>query len=99
MHQLFSTQLLSPNASNKVIKILKHQGGGKCTGTCLDNTRLVLLDDVCLTTIFCLDIRQIIHLQVRPTDDVVLRRCSLSALSWGRLSSRLPHHAINYRTS
>jgi hypothetical protein len=43
MHQLFSTQLLSPNASNKAIKILKQQGGGKCTGTCLDNTRLVLL--------------------------------------------------------
>jgi hypothetical protein len=58
------------------------------------NTRLVLLDDVCLTTIFYLDIRQIIHLQVRPTDDVVLRRCSLSALSWGRL----PHHVINKRT-
>jgi hypothetical protein len=26
MHQLFSTQLLSPNASNKVIKFLKQQG-------------------------------------------------------------------------
>jgi hypothetical protein len=26
MHQLFSTQLLSPNASYKVIKILKQQG-------------------------------------------------------------------------
>jgi hypothetical protein len=25
MHQLFSAQLLSPNASNKVIKILKHK--------------------------------------------------------------------------
>jgi 2-keto-3-deoxy-6-phosphogluconate aldolase len=25
MHQRFSTQLLSPNASNKVIKILKHK--------------------------------------------------------------------------
>jgi hypothetical protein len=25
MHQLFSTQLLSPNASYKVIKILKHK--------------------------------------------------------------------------
>jgi hypothetical protein len=35
MHQLFSTQLLSPNASYKVIKILKQQGGGKCTGACL----------------------------------------------------------------
>jgi hypothetical protein len=29
MHQLFSTQFLSPNASYKVIKILKHQGKGK----------------------------------------------------------------------
>jgi hypothetical protein len=29
MHQLFSTQLLSPNASYKVIKIVKHQGKGK----------------------------------------------------------------------
>jgi hypothetical protein len=91
MHQRFSTQLLSPNASNKVIKILKQQGGGKCTGACLDNTRLVLLDDVRLSTIFCLDIRQIIHLQVRPTDDVVLRRCPLSALYWGHF----PHHVIN----
>jgi hypothetical protein len=36
MHQLFSTQLLSPNASNKVIKILKQQGGVKCTGACLE---------------------------------------------------------------
>jgi hypothetical protein len=35
MHQWLSTQLLSPNASNKVIKILKkQQGGGKCTGAC-----------------------------------------------------------------
>jgi hypothetical protein len=42
MHQRFSTQLLSPNASNKVIKILKQQGGGECTGACLNNTRLVL---------------------------------------------------------
>jgi hypothetical protein len=28
MHQWFSTQLLSPNASNKVIKFLKHQEKG-----------------------------------------------------------------------
>jgi hypothetical protein len=35
MHQLFITQLLSPNASNKVIKDFKQQGGGKCTGACL----------------------------------------------------------------
>jgi hypothetical protein len=36
MHQLFSTQLLSLNASNKVIKILKQQEGGKCIGVCLE---------------------------------------------------------------
>jgi hypothetical protein len=28
MQQLFNTQLLSPNASYKVIKFLKHQGKG-----------------------------------------------------------------------
>jgi hypothetical protein len=43
MHQWFSTQLLSPNASYKVIKILKQQGGDKCTEACLDNTRLVFV--------------------------------------------------------
>jgi hypothetical protein len=43
MHQRFSTQLLSPNASSKVIKILKQQGGGKCIGACLNNTRLVFV--------------------------------------------------------
>jgi hypothetical protein len=82
MHQRFSTQLLSPNASSKVIKILKQQGGGKCTGACLDNTRLVWLDVDHLTTILCLGIRQIIHLQV----------CSSAsprgvARTWGRLGS------------
>jgi hypothetical protein len=29
------TQLLSPNASFKVIKLFKTEGGGKCTGACL----------------------------------------------------------------
>jgi hypothetical protein len=67
MHQLFSTQLISPNASNKVIKILKQHEGGKCTGACLDNTRLVLLDVDHLTTIFCPGLDQVIHLQVRPS--------------------------------
>jgi hypothetical protein len=43
MHQWFSTQLVSPNASNKVIKILKYQGGDKCIGACLNNTRLVFV--------------------------------------------------------
>jgi hypothetical protein len=54
MHQLFSTQLLSPNASYKVIKILKDQGGGKCTGAFLDNTTLVLLGGDHLAISFCL---------------------------------------------
>jgi hypothetical protein len=57
MHQRFSTQLLSPNASNKVIKILKQQGGGKCTEACLNNTRLVLLDVDHLTISLCTGIR------------------------------------------
>jgi hypothetical protein len=58
MHQRFSTQLLSPNASYKVIKILKQQGGGKCTGACLSNTRLVLLGDVHLMIILVLALDQ-----------------------------------------
>jgi hypothetical protein len=58
MHQLFNTQLLSPNASNKVIKILKQQGGGKCTGACLHNTTLVLLDADYLTIILVLALDQ-----------------------------------------
>jgi hypothetical protein len=62
MHQLFSTQLLSPNASNKVIKILKHQEGGKCTGACLNNTRLVLLDGDHLAISLYSDTHSIIHL-------------------------------------
>jgi hypothetical protein len=35
MHQFLSTQLLSPNASFKVIKLFKTEEGGKCTGACL----------------------------------------------------------------
>jgi hypothetical protein len=35
MHQLFITQVLSPNVSYKVIKRLNHKEGGKCTGACL----------------------------------------------------------------
>jgi hypothetical protein len=94
MHQRFSTQLLSPNTSNKVIKILKQQGGGKRTGACLGNTRLVLLDDDHLTTILFLGTRSIIHLQVRPSASP----CGV-AHAWGRLGSGSPHHAINYHTS
>jgi hypothetical protein len=67
MQQLSGTQLLSPNASNKVIKILKQQGGGKCTGACLDNTTLVFvrrrsLDDHPLSWhLFRLSIFRLIH--------------------------------------
>jgi hypothetical protein len=35
MHQLFGTQLLSPNASNKVIKILKHKETDNAPGLAL----------------------------------------------------------------
>jgi hypothetical protein len=57
MHQLFSTQLLSPNASNKMIKILKHKERDNALGLAWNNTRFVLLDDVRLMTIFCLGTR------------------------------------------
>jgi hypothetical protein len=36
MHPLFITQLLSPNASYKVIKILKQQGGANAPGLAWD---------------------------------------------------------------
>jgi hypothetical protein len=35
MHQLFITQLLSPNASYQVIKHLKHMGGENAPGLAL----------------------------------------------------------------
>ena len=35
MHQLFITQLLSPNASFKVINHLKHKEGANAPGACL----------------------------------------------------------------
>jgi hypothetical protein len=40
MQQLFSTQLLSPNASYKVIKILKHKERDKAPGLALCCRRL-----------------------------------------------------------
>jgi hypothetical protein len=43
MHQLFSTQLLSPNASYKVIKILKHKESDNASGLAWNNTRLVFV--------------------------------------------------------
>jgi hypothetical protein len=43
MHQRFSTQLLSPNASNKVIKILKHKEVANAPGLAWSNTRLVFV--------------------------------------------------------
>jgi hypothetical protein len=82
MHQLFITQLLSPNASDKVKKHLKHKEGANALGLVWSNTRLVLLDDVHLAIIFCLDICQIIHLRFRPsTSSYGLAR------AWGRLGS------------
>jgi hypothetical protein len=97
MHQLLSTQLLSPNASYKVIKILKQQGGGKCTGACLDNTRLVFvrrrsLDD----QPFVLALVQSALLQVHPSASPCDLVHPLRHL-WVDLG-RLLHHAINYRT-
>jgi hypothetical protein len=68
MHQLFSTQLLSPNASYKVIKILKQQRKGvNAPGLAWNNTRLVFvrrrsLDDHPLSWhSFSLSIFRLIH--------------------------------------
>jgi hypothetical protein len=43
MHQLFITQLLSPNASDKVKKHLKHKEGANAPGLAWKNTRLVFV--------------------------------------------------------
>jgi hypothetical protein len=43
MHQLFSTQLLSPNAPYKAIKILKHKERDNAPGLAWNNTRLVFV--------------------------------------------------------
>jgi hypothetical protein len=93
MHQRFSTQLLSPNASNKVIKILKQQGGGKCTGACLSNTRLVLLDDDHLAIILVLALDQ-----AGSFISIIFWRSSRFPSPCGRLSSGSPHHVDNSRT-
>jgi hypothetical protein len=67
-------------ASEKDFKNIKE--GGKCTGACLSNTRLVLLDDVHLTISLYSDTRSIVHLQVGPS----ALSCGLSR-AWGRLGS------------
>jgi hypothetical protein len=51
MHQLVITQLLSLNASYKVIKHLKNKEGTNASGLVWYNTRLVLLDDDHLVSI------------------------------------------------
>jgi Fe-S cluster biogenesis protein NfuA len=43
MHQLFSTQLLSPNALYRVIKILKHKERDNAPVLARNNTRLVFV--------------------------------------------------------
>ena len=52
MHQLFITQLLSPNVSYKVIKHLNNKEGANAPGLAWDNTKSVLLDDDHLVSIF-----------------------------------------------
>jgi hypothetical protein len=94
MHQLFSTQLLSPNASNKVIKILKQQGGGKCTRACLDNTKLVFViwrplgDQLLFQYLLRLSVFRFIH------QYHLVKKPSFTT-SCGRLSSGSPHHVVN----
>jgi hypothetical protein len=84
MHQLFSTQLLSPNASYKVIKILKQQGGGKCTGAYLGNTRLVLLDVDHLTTILGLGTRSV-YPSSGSSISITMQSSPPVTSSWGQL--------------
>jgi hypothetical protein len=43
MHQLFITQLLSPNASDKVKKHLKHKEGANAPGLAWNNTTLLFV--------------------------------------------------------
>jgi hypothetical protein len=43
MHQLFITQLLSPNASDKVKKHLKHKEGANAPELAWNNTTLVFV--------------------------------------------------------
>jgi hypothetical protein len=72
-------------ASEKDFKNIK--GGGKCTGACLSNTRLVLLGDVHLTIILCFGTCQVIHPCVRPSASP----CGV-ARAWGRLGSSSASH-------
>jgi hypothetical protein len=47
MQQLFSTQLLSPNASSQVIKSLNNKERGKCTWACLVLQEVLGLSHIC----------------------------------------------------
>jgi hypothetical protein len=99
MHQLFSTQLISPNASYKVIKILKKtRKRDNALGLACNNTRLVFvrrrsLDNHPLSWYsFKLSIFRFIRLMTSSCGDV-------QSLHYPRVDlGRLLHHVINYRT-
>jgi hypothetical protein len=94
MHQLFSIKLLSPNASYKVIKILKHKERDNAPGLAWNDTRLVFvrrrsLDDHPLSWhSFSLSIFRFVH-----QHHLVSR--SRFTSSWGRLNFGPPRHIIN----
>jgi hypothetical protein len=93
MHQLFITQLLSPNASDKVKKHLKHKEGANAPGLAWNNTTLVFvrrcpLDEYPSTEhLLNLTIFRLVH-QLHPAD---------LARAWGRLgSSSASHDYLSY---
>jgi hypothetical protein len=90
MHQLFITQLLSPNASHKVKKHLKHKEGANAPGLAWDNTMLVLLDDGHLTINFYSDTR-LVHLTSGSSVDIILWVVLIHTLCFARFSTSVPN--------
>jgi hypothetical protein len=85
MHQLFSTQLLSPNGSFKVIKILKHKERDNALRLAWNNTRLVFVRRDLLVN----------HLSDEHLLDLsILRLARLTTLPYGDVYS-LHHLRVN----
>ena len=94
MHQLFSTQPLSPNATYKVIKILKHKERDNAPGLAWNNTRLVLLDVDHLATILCLVTRSVCP-SSGSSISFIMHSSPPVTSSWGQLISGPPRHVVN----
>jgi hypothetical protein len=90
MHQLFITQLLSPNASYKVIKHLNNKEGANAPGLTRDNTRLVLLDDDHLMINSCSNTR-LVHPSLGSSADIVLWVVLIHTLCFTRFSASVPN--------